>query len=508
MHPNPKRVLPVVILIVIAGLGYWWYTGRASAQTSDISASGTIEATNITISPEIGGKVSEVNVDEGSAIQAGDTLVQLDTTLLLAQRAQAAASLSAAQANYNSLNDGALAEQFNAAVAKAQAELIAAQQALDTLNEKSALTTAQAESDVAHARDALDKAQQRYNNINHPDIEFYQERVADAEDALLTLQQNAEIIDIGTLQASLQAAQDFEKTAADRLGKIQAAINGCPECDPKRSVTVDRIPQTLDDAIDAHNDAVNRVKELELKIDQAKRGNTTAIDDAQEAIDDAKQDLDWALQGPDSIDEALAQSDLNAAKAKLDDAQRHYDDVKNGPDPDVLEATEARVAAAEAALKAAQAAAAPERLDTAQAQVEVAQAALNAIEAQLGKLSLKSPIDGTVLSRAVEPGEVVAPGSIAFVLADIQRLSITVYLPEDRYGVVKLGQSATVAVDSYPGETFTATVSHIADEAEFTPRNVQTADGRKTTVFAVKLTIDNADGKLKAGMPADVAFGQ
>lgn len=81
-----------------------------------------------------------------------------------------------------------------------------------------------------------------------------------------------------------------------------------------------------------------------------------------------------------------------------------------------------------------------------------------------------------------------------------------VYLPEDRYGRVKLGQAARVTVDSYPDQVFTGAVVHIADQAEFTPRNVQTAEGRKVMVFAVRLSLANPDGKLKPGMPADVRF--
>jgi hypothetical protein len=65
-----------------------------------------------------------------------------------------------------------------------------------------------------------------------------------------------------------------------------------------------------------------------------------------------------------------------------------------------------------------------------------------------------------------------------------------------------------VAVDSFPGESFAAEVVRIADQAEFTPRNVQTEEGRRTTVFAVELTVENPEGKLKPGMPADVEFGQ
>jgi hypothetical protein len=63
-------------------------------------------------------------------------------------------------------------------------------------------------------------------------------------------------------------------------------------------------------------------------------------------------------------------------------------------------------------------------------------------------------------------------------------------------------------VDSFPGETFSGTVVYISDQAEFTPRNVQTVEGRKTTVYAIKLNVPNADLKLKPGMPADVTFIQ
>ena len=91
-------------------------------------------------------------------------------------------------------------------------------------------------------------------------------------------------------------------------------------------------------------------------------------------------------------------------------------------------------------------------------------------------------------------------------IGQLNSLRITVYVPEDRYGQVKLGEKALVSVDSFPEEKFSATVVHIADQAEFTPRNVQTAEGRKTTVFAVELSIENPEGKLKPGMPADVCF--
>jgi len=144
----------------------------------------------------------------------------------------------------------------------------------------------------------------------------------------------------------------------------------------------------------------------------------------------------------------------------------------------------------------------------AQAGVRQAQANLALLETQMQKLTIYAPRDGVILSRAVEPGEFLQPGATALTLADLSQLTVTVYIPEDRYGQLHLGQAATIRVDSFPGETFQASIVYISDQAEFTPRNVQTVEGRSTTVYAVKLRVEDSTARLKPGMPADVFFEQ
>jgi len=117
-----------------------------------------------------------------------------------------------------------------------------------------------------------------------------------------------------------------------------------------------------------------------------------------------------------------------------------------------------------------------------------------------------SPIDGVVLERLVEPNEFAAAGSTVMVVASLDSLTLTIYVPENLYGQFFLGQSYSVTADSFPGQTFSGTVSFISDQAEFTPRNVQTTDSRQTTVYAIKLNLDPSGGMLKPGMPADVHF--
>ena len=91
-------------------------------------------------------------------------------------------------------------------------------------------------------------------------------------------------------------------------------------------------------------------------------------------------------------------------------------------------------------------------------------------------------------------------------IAQLEDVELTVYVPEGRYGQISLGDSVEITADSFPGEIFTGTVRRIADEAEFTPRNVQTVEGRKATVYAILINVPNPNLKLKSGMPVDVVF--
>jgi len=135
------------------------------------------------------------------------------------------------------------------------------------------------------------------------------------------------------------------------------------------------------------------------------------------------------------------------------------------------------------------------------------QASLAVFDRQLADGVIVSPLDGTVLLRTAEPGEVAAPGAVALRLADLRRLDLRFYLDETDLGRVKLGQALPVHVDAFPGRTFQGAVTWISSEAEFTPKNAQTRDARAQLVYAVKLTVPNPDGALAIGMPAEVEVG-
>lgn len=136
-----------------------------------------------------------------------------------------------------------------------------------------------------------------------------------------------------------------------------------------------------------------------------------------------------------------------------------------------------------------------------------AEAQLAEQQSHVSDFSVKSPIDGRVLTRTVERGERVEPGTPLFTLVDLDRLYVKIYVPEPSIGKVALGQEARVYVDAYPGRAFPARVSRVSQEAEFTPKNVETREERVKLVFAVEVALtENPGGVLKPGMPADATI--
>jgi multidrug resistance efflux pump len=167
----------------------------------------------------------------------------------------------------------------------------------------------------------------------------------------------------------------------------------------------------------------------------------------------------------------------------------------------------AAVHVAQAQVDGLQMGATPQQIAAIEAQVEIVRTALEALEVQVEKLTLEAPITGLVLARPVHVGEVALPGAPLMTLADLARVTLTIYVPVDQLGQVQIGQPVSVTVDAYPDRTFGGTVTFVASEAEFTPKNVQTREERVNMVFAVKVELPNPDHALKPGMPADAVLG-
>lgn len=141
--------------------------------------------------------------------------------------------------------------------------------------------------------------------------------------------------------------------------------------------------------------------------------------------------------------------------------------------------------------------------DSAKANVDAARAAFELAETRLGFIELASPLDSYVLVKSAEAGEVVQAGSTIFTIADLSDIWLTAYVNEKDLGKVKLGQEAVIMTDSFPGKRYKGRISFISEQAEFTPKQIQTNEERVKLVYRIKIQVENPNLELKPGMPAD-----
>lgn len=240
---------------------------------------------------------------------------------------------------------------------------------------------------------------------------------------------------------------------------------------------------------------------------------------AEAALAMAEARLAEAKAGPRPEQVRQAQEQARQAAAALAGAQRNYDAIaalyQQGAASRAqfdaaatqLESARAQAAAAQAQADLVRQGATAEQIRQLEAAVAQARAALDLARLNLSRATVRAPVTGVVVRRLVEPGALLAPGATVAVIANLDDLYLKVYVPESQLHRVRLGQPVAVRVDAFPGRTFRAEVVHIADQAEFTPRNVQTKEERATTVYAVKLQLrEGLGGELKPGMPADVTL--
>ena len=144
-----------------------------------------------------------------------------------------------------------------------------------------------------------------------------------------------------------------------------------------------------------------------------------------------------------------------------------------------------------------------QELATRRAEIGRSKASLSLINSQLDDTIAASPVDGVVLVKAADVGEVLAPGTTVVTVGDIDHPWLRGYVNETDLGKVKLGSKANVTTDSYPGKVYVGRVTFISSEAEFTPKQIQTQQERVKLVYRVKIEVDNPQHELKSNMPAD-----
>ena len=433
------RIIPVIVVLGLLAAcvcgGEWWagqnatetaallnrlgLGGLAPALTPGLTASGVIEAEEVSITALVGGRIQELAADEGDQVKKGQVLVRLDDSLIAAQIKQGEAAVGMAQATLARVQAGARPEQIR-----------------------------QAEAALALAQAARDGAKRACENA-------------------IAVRDHPQELDLRINQASTELER-----AGHRVKQAQANR----------------------DALKAQLDMYERMAETRGSLDV--KTQYAVFSSQHWAAEEALLEAEVARQGAEANLKLLREMKANplTMKAQVDAAKAQY------------EVAEAQVKQAEAALELVKAGATKEEVDVAKAQVTQAQASVEGLKVQRDQMTLIAPIDGLVTSRQVHVGEMATPGLPLLTIANLDVVKLTVYIPENLYGQVKVGQEVVVTADSFPGETFTGAVVHIASRAEFTPKNAQTKEERVSTVYAIKIRLPNPEHKLKPGMPADALF--
>jgi HlyD family secretion protein len=461
-----EAIIIILLLFAMVGGFYWYFStnpqvwqlvlvewervlvelelATPEAEKAGITASGFIEIRQIAMAPEVSGRIARLMVDEGDQVAKGEVLIEIDADLLDAQIAEAKAAVVMAEAQLARVEAGARAEEI--AVAEA------------------AVTMAEAQRDAAYQT---------------------------WQDAIL-LRDNPQELDLQIAAARSQIA-----VMEHRIQQMTALKDAAELTDDLRGRQVDIVEQGID---------------WSVKLPGGRKLSGHA------EVPEGEKRQAWAGWNLATTDLWSAWVNLNQATAARDAAQQNLKDLlamRDNPQQAQIQVVQAEatyqqavaaVGVAKANLDIVRAGASQEQIDVGRTGLEQAQAALDALNVQRQKYTLHAPVAGMVLERIVHEGENALPGTTLLTLGSLDTVDLTIYIPEPDVGKVSLEQPVEVSVDSFPAEVFLGKVVWISDEAEFTPKNVQTKEERVNTVFAVKVRISNPDYKLKPGMPADAVL--
>lgn len=454
-HKPPAILIIIIVLALIGGGGYWYFSNNptiwaqamsdfgfeTSAEANLLTASGFIEADQVVVAAETGGRIISLNFDQGDSVLAGQPIASISTGLLDAQSQQVNAQIALAKAQLAQVEAGVPAEQIavaEAAVSLAEAAGDAAKQA------------------IADAKLLRDTPQQLNAQI---DAAYSKIAIIDLQIKQAKLMQNAVMLRESIAEQmwdSVQRGYDWSMF-----------VPGVGQ----QSGHIDFGEGEKNTASTAWNLATTDVWQVSAQLESAKAARKSAVITLNNLLD-LKEN---PLQGDLKVTQAEA--NYQTKLAAIDVAKANLTQAKSGVPQSKIEVLQANLA---------------------QAQTQ-----LDAIDVQRARFTLNAPIDGVVTSRSAQVGEVALPGMPLVTLADLNHMTLTVYVAESSYGQLQLGQSVKVMVDSFPDETFSGEISYISDTAEFTPKNVQTREERVNLVYAIKIDLSNDAGKLKPGMPAD-----
>ncbi|HKB24095.1 MAG TPA: efflux RND transporter periplasmic adaptor subunit [Methylomirabilota bacterium] len=301
-------------------------------------------------------------------------------------------------------------------------------------------------------------------------------------------------LDAEELTADTRRAEAAVRTAEAQLRNLEAGAR--PEEIREAEAREARARAQLDDLL-----AGSRGQEIE-QARAALRSATVTREWTERDFRRAEELFAKSLIAAQEVDRA--RQAYESAAANEGAAKERLSLLEAGSRPHEIAAARAELSAARERAQLLRAGSRPQEIEAARARLAETSAALAQAQARLAETRLLSPLTGVVLRKNVEVGETVNPGVSILTLMDPRDLWVRAYVPETEIGRLRIGQTATITVDAFPGRVFEGTVTEIASAAEFTPKNVQTRKERVNLVFRVKVASRNPEGVLKPGMPADV----
>jgi HlyD family secretion protein len=369
--------------------------------------SGVLEGTKANVVAEVGGRITEIAVEEGDTVTQGQPIVTLDDAALQAQVKQAQAALSATEANLAEVKAGTRREAIEAAEAALQ----------------------QAQAERAGAALTVSNTLQIRDNPQQIDAQ-----VDAARSGVALAEQNVAVRQ--TLLAEARYRRDFFNS------------------DKSKAETLDKQIAIAQKNLEAAQAQLNGAR-AQLNALHAMRSNPITI---QAQVNQARSAYSLTLAS-----EAVAAANVIELKA--------------GPTPEEIALAEAKAVQAQAGLKLAQ--------------------------AYQSRAQIAAPLTGMVAQRSGHVGEIAQPGTSLLSIVNLDTLKMIIYVPQDQLPRVQIGAPVKVYVDAYPGEIFAGEVVNIAQQAQFSSRDTQNKEDRTNIVFAVKMRLDNADGRLKSGMTGE-----
>jgi len=317
----------------------------------------------------------------------------------------------------------------------------------------------------------------------------------------------------GALIAKLDSAQLEQQLLRD-----QAAVASAQSSLQQLQTSIEYQGATIDSDISTRR---AELAQAQAKLDELTAGSRpqeiqqaqSAVADAQAWNDQAKSD--WERAQTLFAREDISKSQYDQARAKLDStaaqlrqAQDRLALVAEGPRKEEIAGARAQVARAQAAVQTAQAnrielRRKQEELAARKSEIDRTRAQAGMTQTQIADSTIVAPIDGVVLVKSAEAGEVLAAGTTIVSLGDLAHPWLRAYINETDLGRVKLGGKVKLSTDSFPGKTYEGHISFISSEAEFTPKQIQTKEERVKLVYRIKIDVDNPHQELKNNMPVD-----